>query len=151
MGTRNVIRTSVPLPYPLSYFTLVARLPFFLLPSFLSDHAHLGLGEVLSTGIPVSHFTHGTTHRPTLENAISSSLRARRILDFEAGRASLLVLSAVCPSISRSYVFFTEKPTSRSNICLLTVDFGERRDGAKKKIWGRLAMKVIYMYIRIGR
>lgn len=136
MGTRNVIRTSVPLPYPLSYFTLVARLPFFLLPSFLSDHAHLGLGEVLSTGIPVSHFTHGTTHRPTLENAISSSLRARRILDFEAGRASLLVLSAVCPSISRSYVFFTEKPTSRSNIRLLTVDFGERRDGAKKKSEG---------------
>lgn len=70
MGTRNVIQTSLsPLP-PTSPWSLVSPSSSFLL---LLCSPHLGLGEILSR-IPVSHFTRGTTtHRPTLENVISSS------------------------------------------------------------------------------
>lgn len=107
MGTRNVIRTSVPLPcLPLSCFTLVARLSPS--SSFLFDRTHLG--EVLSR-IPVSHFTRGTTHRPTLENAISSPPRYRRAPAYTWfwGRSGQPI-GPFCPSLSLSlsYVFFIE-------------------------------------------
>lgn len=128
---------------PPSYFTLVARLPFFLFPppSLLST-PRTRRSPLSYTGFAFYPWNNNASSNPRKRDllllGIDASACVRRILDFEAGRASLLVPSLFARlslSLSLSYIFFTEQP--RPSIAetmvyrLLTVDFAQRREKEK--------------------
>lgn len=99
---------------PPSYFTLVARLPFFLFPppSLLST-PRTRRSPLSYTGFAFYPWNNNASSNPRKRDllllGIDASACVRRILDFEAGRASLLVPSLFARlslSLSLSYVFF---------------------------------------------